>query len=314
MIRWQKEKNVKQIKTIISSVTASRLDKFLAEMLKSEFNFSRTTIQKLIGAGQVMINQKVVLIPKVPIATGDQISVTIPSVAPPKLEGRALDLEIIYQDSDLLVINKPNNLVVHPGAGNENNTLVHGLIAMNTSLSDLDSWRPGVVHRLDKQTTGLLIIAKNNLTHQKLSEMFAQRRIKKEYIALVQGLIPEMAGKIAMPIGRSTSNRKKMMVTGKNSKRAITHFEVLERFANTTLVKINLETGRTHQIRVHFNQIKHPIYNDPVYGPGNTADDFGQYLHASQLSFKHPTTQKLMTFTAPLPQQFDDKIKALRKE
>lgn len=308
---------MKQIKTIISQNAASRLDKFLAVSLKNEFNLSRTTVQKLIDSGQVTVNQKVALVAKMPILKGDQISVILPSEPEPQLVGQAVDFEIIYQDKDLLVVNKPNNLVVHPGAGNMDNTLVNGLIAMNTTLSDLDGWRPGVVHRLDKQTTGLIIIAKNNLTHQKLSEMFAQRQVKKEYIALVEGLISEAAGKIAMPIGRSTTNRKKMMVTAKNSKRAITHFEVLERFENATLVKVNLETGRTHQIRVHFSQIKHPIYNDPVYGPARNIasdDDFGQYLHASQLSFKHPRTQELMSFTAPLPPQFNDKIKALRKK
>jgi 23S rRNA pseudouridine1911/1915/1917 synthase len=205
-------------------------------------------------------------------------------------------------------------MVVHPAIGNQSGTLVNALMHHIQSLSDLGGMiRPGIVHRLDKQTSGVMVVAKNNQTHERLSQMFAKHQVKKTYLALVYGVIEEDQAMINAPIGRHQNDRQKMDVTAKNSKQAITRFKVLERFANATLVSVEIDTGRTHQIRVHFKYINHPVINDPKYGRlKEKVTDYGQYLHSYHLEFVHPTTGKQMSFESPIPQAFNDKIKELR--
>lgn len=302
--------------SLVATKNYSRLDKFLTENLKTEFGFSRAMVQKMVADGQVLVNNEPTTSQKLPIVAGDEVLVTIAEVKPTTMKKEAMDLDILYQDQDLLVVNKANNLVVHPGAGNTDGTLVNGLLAEISDLSGIGGVeRPGIVHRLDKQTTGLLIVAKNDQTHQKLSKMLADHQIHKEYLALVWGVIAEDGGVIEAPIGRHENDRKKMSVTHKNSKNAKTHFQVLERFKNATLISCVIETGRTHQIRVHFNFIHHPVINDPVYGKRQEkTTSYGQYLHAHKLIFNHPTTNKRMELVAPIPQEFNDKIISLREE
>ncbi|WP_026389537.1 RluA family pseudouridine synthase [[Acholeplasma] multilocale] len=303
-------------KTIKIKATAKsdRLDKFLSEGLKEGHDYSRAFIQKLIKDGHVEINGEVAPSQKVNIFPGDVVIVNIPAPKSTEIVAEKVDFEIIYEDKDILVINKPNNVVVHPGAGNTSGTLVNGLMEAIDDLSSIGGVeRPGIVHRLDKQTTGLLIVAKNDVAHRVMSEMIAHHEVYKEYQAIVWGEIKENKGIIDAPIGRHNNDRKKMMVTHKNSKNAKTNFEVIERFDNSTLIRCSIETGRTHQIRVHFNFIKHPVMNDPVYGRlTDKVTDFGQFLHASKLVFNHPITKEEMTFTAPLPQEMLDRINELR--
>ncbi|WP_027063355.1 RluA family pseudouridine synthase [Mesoplasma seiffertii] len=305
----------KQIR-IIAKAKSNRLDKYLAEALKEDHDLSRAFIQKLIKDQNIQINGTIAESQKVNIAENDEIIITIPAPKSTDVVAEKIDFEIIYQDQDILVINKPNNIVVHPGAGNTSGTLVNGLLEAIDDLSSIGGVeRPGIVHRLDRQTTGLLIVAKNDKAHKALSQMLVDHEVYKEYQALVWGVIPENKGIIDAPIGRHQNDRKKMMVTNKNSKHAKTNFEVIERFDNATLVRCSIETGRTHQIRVHFNFIKFPVMGDPMYGRLTDKDtSWGQYLHAYKLVFNHPTTNQRMEFIAELPQEFNDKIKELRGE
>ncbi|ATZ16506.1 RluA family pseudouridine synthase [Entomoplasma freundtii] len=296
----------------------SRLDKYLSRVLKETFDLSRTMVQHLIAEGQVRVNGVTTTIAKLALKKGDDVEISIPAPKSSELKAQPIPLDILFQDDYLLVLNKQNNLPVHPGAGHPENTLVNGLLYSIPNLSGIGGIeRPGIVHRLDKQTTGAILIAKTDQAHRRLSEMMANREIYKEYWGLVCGLINEEKGRIEAPIGRHPNDRKKMAVTSKNGKSAITKFEVLERYENEelTLVSVILETGRTHQIRVHFDFIGHPILNDPVYGQRKPeATDFGQYLHAHKLVFRHPITDERMEFTAPLPQEFTNKIQTLRLE
>ena len=222
-----------------------------------------------------------------------------------------MDIDVIYEDEYLMVINKPSGIVVHPGAGNKSNTLVNGLKYYTDNLSDgEDETRPGIVHRIDKDTSGLLLIAKTNKCEELLSEMFKKHSINREYIALVHGIIENDKVKIDAPIGRDTTNRKQMTVTSKNSKEAITHLTVLKRYKKYTLVKLKLETGRTHQIRVHMKYINHPIYNDPVYS-NDKASEFGQFLHSYSMEFIHPITNEELKFTCDVPKYFQDFLDTL---
>ncbi|ATZ18674.1 23S rRNA pseudouridine1911/1915/1917 synthase [Williamsoniiplasma somnilux] len=300
----------------IAEKNSERLDKLLTELFKDNFDFSRSMIQKLIEQNLVTVNGEIAASQKMAIIVGDIIEVTIPEAKKTEITAEKIEFEIIYEDADILVINKPNDLVVHPGAGNRSGTLVNGLLDAIEDLSSIGGVeRPGIVHRLDKQTTGLLIVAKNDKSHRVMSEMIANHEVYKEYIALVWGNIEPSKGIIDAPIGRHPNDRKKMVVTSKHSKSAKTNFEVIENFeySNTALIKCNIETGRTHQIRVHFNFIKHPIVGDPTYGRINDKDTkFGQFLHASKLIFNHPITKERMEFEAPIPDEFNDKIKELR--
>ncbi|QVK01654.1 RluA family pseudouridine synthase [Mycoplasma mycoides subsp. capri] len=303
--------------TLNSLNTTLRLDKLLVELLTS-YDYSRSYIQKLIKEECISVNNQIITNNNFLVKPNSEIIITIkdPILDPNLVKNDEIDLDIIYQDDDLLVINKQNNITVHPSLNNTNNTIVNALLASDVELSSINGeLRPGIVHRIDKQTTGLLIVAKNDKTHKLLSEMFKNHQIYKEYLAIVSGIIKPNKGLIDAPIGRSQTDRKKMSVTAKNSKQAITTFEVVERFLKNTLVKCQIQTGRTHQIRVHFNYINHPILNDPVYGKKHQEfTDFGQYLHAYKLKFTHPITKKEIELISPLPKEFDDKIKELRGE
>lgn len=306
----------KQFSFQYQDLSETRLDKFLAQQLQDQ-NYSRTFITNLIKQGQVTVNDKVAASQKQLLKTGDMIVINIINNSNENgLVAKPVAINIIYEDDDIIVINKANNLVVHPGAGNFDNTLVNGLLFNMKELSSVNQEsRPGIVHRLDKQTTGLLIVAKNNQSHYFLAQELKNHEIIREYIALVHGKIKAQSGTIDAPIARDKVHRRKMAVNEANAKAAITHFKVLETFNNYSLVSCQLETGRTHQIRVHFQWINHPVVNDPTYSKFPVEDsDLGQYLHAYKITFKHPRTKKVMVFTAELPDFFQNRLKLLRKE
>ena len=287
-----------------------RIDKVVSE---KNSEYSRVAVQRMIENGNILINGKIVK-PSYKLQLNDLISINKPEVVETKIEGEDIPLDIVYEDSDILVINKQKGLVVHPGNGNLNGTLVNAVIAhCKDSLSGIGGEkRPGIVHRIDKDTTGLLIIAKNDKSHIDISEQIKNHLVKKTYIALVRGNIKENEATIDMPIGRSSTDRVKMAVT-KNGKKAVTHFKVLERFSGYTLLEINLETGRTHQIRVHMAEIGYPLVGDYVYSKGkNPFNVEGQMLHSYKLEFTHPVTQKKMELEAPIPKYFEDVLEALR--
>lgn len=292
-----------------------RLDKFLAEEL-NEQGYSRVFLSNLIAQGHVKINNEVVTSSKKLVKQNDEVTINIVNEKQATdLVAKEIEIPIVYEDADVIVVNKPNNLVVHPGAGNFDNTLVNGLLFSMKDLSSVDETRPGIVHRLDKQTTGLMIVAKNNQSHYFLSQELKKHQIKREYIALVHGKINTRSGTIDAPIARDKHNRLKMSVSEENAKHAITHFKVLERFEKYTLISCQLETGRTHQIRVHMQWINHPVVNDSLYSRYPVEDsNLGQYLHASQITFIHPQTKKVMNFKSDLPEFFENRLQLLRKE
>lgn len=279
-----------------------RLDNFLTDMMDE----SRSQISKMIKNGEVLVNDKVVKAGFL-VKTGDVVTVnhknTNTDVIPEKMT-----LDIVYEDEDVIVVNKANGVVVHPGAGNYQHTLVNGLL-YHTNLSNVNGEvRPGIVHRIDAYTTGLLMVAKNNKAHESLAKQLEEKKITRKYVALVWGVIPNDTGLIDAPIGRSTSDRKKMAVIA-DGKKAITHFKVLKRYKKATLIELKLETGRTHQIRVHMAYIGHPVVNDNVYGKRKVIDDTGQCLHAQTLGFVHPKTGKYMEFNCELPVCFTNILK-----
>lgn len=285
----------------------TRLDEYLTRVL----SLSRSNISKHIKLGEVLVNGN-------QVKTGyslkekDEIEY-INWNENTSIEAQNIPLDIYYEDEYLMVVNKPSGMVVHPGNGNTSNTLVNALMYYTKNLSDLSGEdRPGIVHRIDKDTSGLLLISKTNKVHELLSDDFKNKRIKRKYIALVRGIIKENKGKIDAPIGRSESDRKKMAVTDKNSKTAVTNFTVLERLNNVTLIECILETGRTHQIRVHLAYIGHPIVNDPVYNNSGKANSFGQMLHAYYIGFTHPITHEFLEFTAARPKEFDEILDSFR--
>ncbi len=287
-----------------------RIDKFLIDKL----DLSRSKVQEMIKQSLVLVNGKTIKNSYV-LKLNDKIRI----VGKLKEETDALpekmDLDIVYEDDDLMVINKPSGLVVHPSSGHFNGTLVNGLLAYTNSLSTTNGdIRPGIVHRIDKDTSGLLVVAKNNKAHEKLALQLKDKTLSRIYVALVHGKINHDTGTIDAPIGRDLNDRKKMCVTDENSKEAITHFKVLERFNDATLIECKLETGRTHQIRVHMNYINHPIVNDPVYGYKRNQADFGQMLHAKEIGFIHPTTGESMSFKCDPPKEFNDILKMYKNE
>lgn len=286
-----------------------RLDIYIAE----NFNeLSRTMIKKLIESNNILVNDKSEKV-SYKIQANDNISIDVPEAKETKLKAQEIPLDIIYEDSDIIVVNKPKGMVVHPANGNPDGTLVNAILSIcKNSLSGIGGeLRPGIVHRLDKDTSGLIIVAKNDKAHINMSEQIKERNVKKTYIALVRGNVPEEEATINMPIGRSTKDRKKMAVT-KNGKQAITHFKVLKRYSKYTLLEIKIETGRTHQIRVHMAEIGYPVVGDAVYSNGkNEFGIEGQMLHAYKLEFMHPITNKHMELTAPLPQYFEEILKKL---
>lgn len=288
-----------------------RLDAYLS--LKNE-KISRTMVQKLIEERNILVNGKN---PKASYKVSEGDKIILEEVEPKEISLKAQDIavDIIYEDKDIIVVNKPKGLVVHPANGNPDGTLVNAIMAIcKGSLSGIGGEiRPGIVHRLDKDTSGIIIIAKNDEAHINLSEQIKNREVKKTYIALVRGFVKENEATINMPIGRSPKDRKKMAVV-KNGKNAITHIKVLERFNNYTLLQVNIETGRTHQIRVHLSQIGYPIVGDYTYSNGkNEFGIVGQCLHAKSLKFRHPITNKEMYLEAELPQYFKDVIKKLEE-
>ena len=278
-----------------------RLDNFLAEALE----ISRSQVTKMIKAKEVLVNEKIV---KPGFLLKESDIITVNHVSEDGVKPEKMDLDIVYEDDDVLVINKANGVVVHPGAGNYSGTLVNGLL-YHTKLSDVNGEvRPGIVHRIDAYTTGLLMIAKNNKAHEILAEELAEKKTYRKYVALVWGVIESDTGEIDAPIGRSKSDRKKMAIRA-DGKEAITHFKVLKRYEKATLIELRLETGRTHQIRVHMDYIGHPLVNDPVYGNRKLFDETGQCLHAKELGFVHPTTGKYMQFDSELPECFTNILK-----
>lgn len=287
-----------------------RLDAYIPSV---DTDITRTSAQRLIEDGNILVNGKNAKV-SYKIQENDKISVEIPEPKQIELKAQNIPIEIIYEDSDIIVVNKPKGIVVHPANGNPDGTLVNAIMAIcKDSLSGIGGEiRPGIVHRIDKDTSGLLIVAKNDNAHVKMSEQIKNHEVKKTYIALVRGVFKENEATIDMPIGRSTSDRKKMAVN-KNGKNAITHIKVLKRFDKYTLLKVNIETGRTHQIRVHLSHIGYPIVGDYTYSNGkNEFDVIGQCLHAQKLEFKHPITQKDMCLEAELPQYFKDILDKLK--
>ena len=283
-----------------------RIDSYLAK----ELNISRSKVQKLIKQGLVTVNEKVVSSNYI-VKCGDLISVNDDLNFEYSLEAEDIDIDVVYEDSDLLVINKASGMVVHPAPGHYSHTLVNALL-YRFQISGGEKYRPGIVHRLDKDTSGLMLVAKGEKTHEKLSRMIANKEVERHYLAIVDGVIKHDTGTIDAPIGRDANNRQKMAVTDVHGKEAITHFRVLETFSNHTLVECILETGRTHQIRVHMAYIGHPVSNDPLYGRGKSTE-FGQMLHSKSIKFKHPTTGKEMFFEVDPPKEFLEKLDVLRE-
>ena len=289
-----------------------RLDAYIPSV---DLDITRTSAQRLIEDGNILVNGKNAKV-SYKIQENDKISVEIPKPKQIELKAQDIPIEIVYEDSDIIVVNKPKGMVVHPANGNPDGTLVNAIMAIcKDSLSGIGGEiRPGIVHRIDKDTSGLLIVAKNDNAHVKMSEQIKNHEVKKTYIALVRGIFKENEATIDMPIGRSTSDRKKMAVN-KNGKNAITHIKVLKRFDKYTLLQVNIETGRTHQIRVHMAEIGFPIVGDYVYSNGkNPFDVKGQMLHSYKLEFKHPTTNENMSLKADLPEYFEKVLQELRKE
>lgn len=283
---------------INNDLELTRLDVFLSDT----FNLSRSQAQRQIKENLIKVNNKCV---KSSYLLKAEDVVTVEEIEEEKgLIPVEMDLNIMYEDDDIIIINKDNGIVVHPGAGNNAKTLVHGLLFRTNQLSNLYEDRPGIVHRLDADTTGLLVIAKNNEAHNHLSLQFANRSVIRKYYALVWGVIYNDTGTIDAPIGRDLKNRQKYTVTSSNSKEAITHFRVIKRFKEATLLEVELDTGRTHQIRVHMQYIGHPIINDPVYSNKKTFDNSGQYLHAKTIGFIHPKTKQQVIFDSELPNYF----------
>lgn len=288
---------------------SGRIDKVLADFMGGT---SRSQIQEWIKEGNLTVNDKAVK-SNYKVQEGDLLELTIPEVEQINVVPEDIDLDIIYEDDALLVVNKPSGMVVHPSKGHLSGTLVNGLLFHVNTLSDgTATIRPGIVHRIDMDTSGLLVVAKTNEAHQKLAEQLENHTMEREYLALVHGVIPHEDGTIDAPIARMMVDRKKRTVAD-GGKRAVTHFEVIERFRDFTLLKLRLETGRTHQIRVHMKYIGHPLAGDPMYGPADTLSGHGQYLHAATLGFIHPTTGEKMHFEAPLPDFYSEKLAELRK-
>ncbi|MDP4182122.1 MAG: RluA family pseudouridine synthase [Bacillota bacterium] len=296
---------------IIADMSDTRIDSWISEKLS---NYSRTYIKKLIDNDAVQVNGKNIK-SNYKLKLDDEVIIRIPDPVKLDVEAEKIDIEVLYEDNDILVINKPKGMVVHPAAGNYSGTLVNALMDYcGDDLSDINGViRPGIVHRIDKDTSGLLVVAKNNVAHDRLTEMLKTHDIKRVYAALVDGVIREDSGKIDAPIGRHPVDRKKMAVNIKTGRRSITHFKVLERFSENTFIEVRLETGRTHQIRVHMSYIGFPIVGDEVYGRRKkNYDTGGQTLHAKILEFEHPISGEHMRFEVDLPDYFKRVLEEVR--
>lgn len=279
-----------------------RIDKYLAA---KNSDCSRSYLQKLFRNGQVTVNGKEVK-KSYRVDLNDRISLYIPSPSEPDIEAVKVDFNIIYEDDSIIVVNKPAGLIVHPVPDNKKYTLVNGLLAYTDDLSGIGGVkRPGIVHRLDKDTSGVIVVAKEDKSHKKLVEQFKNRKIKKTYRAIVKGHLPHKSGKIDAPIGRDQNNRTRMTVTDKNSKKAISTFELLKDYENYSYIEVGLETGRTHQIRVHFSYLGNPILGDKKYGKKDDSTQIKrQLLHAYKIGFFHPENEHWVIFTAPIPEDF----------
>lgn len=297
--------------TIDEEKVGIRLDSFLSDSLEGQ---SRSYIQKLIEQNAVLVNEKGSK-SNYKLRKNDVIEVQIPEPVPLDVKAEEIALNIVYEDKDIIVINKPQGMVVHPAHGNYTGTIVNALLSHCDSLSGINGvMRPGIVHRIDKDTSGIIVIAKNNEAHASLSEQLKEHSITRCYNALVEGRVKNDTGTIETLIGRNPKDRKEMAVVARNGKRAVTHYKVLESFDSFTLIEARLETGRTHQIRVHMSSIGHPIVGDLVYGyKKQHFETKGQLLHARILGFIHPSTGKYMEFEAPLPDYFEKILKKLRK-
>ena len=297
--------------TVAPEQAGERVDKLLAELLE---DFTRSRIQKIAESGQLLINGSPVKV-NYKLKAGDEIVLHVEPPQEVDIVAEDIPLDIVYEDEEMLVVNKPQGMVVHPAAGNYSGTLVNALMAYcGDSLSGINGEkRPGILHRIDKDTSGLLLVAKTDRAHRSLAEQIKAHSLTRAYRALVHGNFKEDGGTIDAPIGRHPIDRKKMTITTIHAREAVTHFRVLERFGRFTYIECRLETGRTHQIRVHMKYIGHPLAGDPLYGPRKTLAGNGQYLHARLLGFKHPRTGKEMVFTAPLPAYFVKMLEHLRK-
>ena len=295
--------------TVAEEQKNERIDKFVAGINNE---WSRTQVQQWIKDDVVTVNGKAVK-GNYKVKENDEITVTIPEPEELDIQPEDMNLEIYYEDADVLVVNKPRGMVVHPAPGHTSGTLVNGLMHHCTDLSGINGvMRPGIVHRIDKDTSGLLMVAKNDMAHESLVNQLVAKTVTRRYKAIVHGVIPHDKGTIDAPIARDKKERQSMTVD-ENGKHAVTHFQVLERFKDFTLVECRLETGRTHQIRVHMKYIGYPLAGDPKYGPKKTLDMNGQALHAGILGFNHPRTGEYIQFEAPIPEVFEDALNILRK-
>lgn len=293
--------------TITSDKENVRIDVFLTENTE----FSRNKISQVIKKGEVLVNNKKVSA-SYKVKIGDVINYNEPVPDIIDLEPEKMDLDIVYEDDYLVIINKPSGLVVHPAVGNYSHTLVNGLLYHFNKISNKKSIRPGIVHRLDKDTSGLMIVAKDDKTHDLLAGMIKNKKVERKYLALVWGILRHEKGTIDAPIGRDINDRQKYTVTDINSKNSITHFKVIERFKEVTLLECKLDTGRTHQIRVHMEYIGHPIVNDPVYGRRKIINDFGQMLHSKSIKLIHPITNKELFFEVEPPKEFNEILESFK--
>lgn len=288
-----------------------RIDRYLTEQ---EEDWTRSQVQKWIKDELVRVNDQIVKA-NYKLQEDDQIHLQVPPPVELKIEAEDIPLNIVYEDQDVVVIDKPRGLVVHPAPGHTSGTIVNGLLYHCKDLSGINGiLRPGIVHRIDKDTSGLIMVAKNDKAHLSLAKQLQEHTVERRYIALVNGLFPHEMGTIDAPIGRSAADRKKMAVTFDNSKHAITHFAVLEAFTEHSLVECKLETGRTHQIRVHMQYIGHPIVGDPKYGKGDTLGLDGQALHAGVLGFEHPRTGEQLSFLSEIPEDMQVVLERLRNQ
>ena len=287
-----------------------RIDKFLSTYNEE---WSRSQVQLWIKDGSVKVNDQTIKT-NYKCQSEDKIVISIPDPEPLDVVAEHMDLDIYYEDQDVLVVNKPKGMVVHPAPGHLNGTLVNGLMAHCKDLSGINGvLRPGIVHRIDKDTSGLLMVAKNDMAHESLVEQLVNKTVTRKYKAIVHGTIPHDNGTINAPIGRDKVDRQSMTVTNVSSKDAVTHFHVIDRFENFTFIECQLETGRTHQIRVHMKYIGYPLAGDPKYGPKKTLPLNGQALHAGVLGFIHPRTKEYLEFEAPLPAEFEQVLEQMKK-
>jgi len=302
---------MEQVTIIVQQQDANnRIDKMLSSY---EEDWSRTQVQQWIKEGLVLVNGKQVK-GNYKCQENDEIVVTIKEAEPLDILPEEMDLNIYYEDEDVLVVNKPRGMVVHPAPGHASGTLVNGLMAHCTDLSGINGvMRPGIVHRIDKDTSGLLMVAKNDKAHESLVNQLVEKSVTRKYYAIVHGVIPHDIGTIDAPIGRDPKDRQSMTVTESNSKEAVTHFRVLERFKDYSFIECQLETGRTHQIRVHMKYIGFPLAGDPKYGPKKTLPIDGQALHAGVLGFVHPRTGEYMEFESPIPEEMEKMLQILKK-